>query len=41
VDRDIVNITKSKRGVNENNDERRDLKGSKNLCLNENIIAPI
>jgi hypothetical protein len=37
----IVSVTKSNRNVNEKKDEKRALKGSKNLWLNENIIALI
>jgi hypothetical protein len=38
--RDITNTVKSERNVSEKKDERRALKGSRNLWLNENITAP-
>jgi hypothetical protein len=36
----IVSVTKSKRNVNEKKDEKRALKGSKNLWLSENTTSP-
>jgi hypothetical protein len=39
--KNIINIIKNIKNLNEKKDGRRALKGSKNLWLNENIIAPI
>jgi hypothetical protein len=39
--KNIINIIKNIKNLNEKKDERRALKGLKNLWLNENIIAPI
>ena len=36
-----MSVTKSKRNVNEKKDEKRALKGSKNLWLSENTTSPI
>jgi hypothetical protein len=39
--KNIINIIKNIKNLNEKKNKRRDLKGSKNLWLNENIVAPI